>query len=240
MHKNKGLKRIIILLVFLAVVFGAAAYIQSAYHVEDVRVDGNVHYTAEEIKAIVMDGKLGDNSLFLSWKYRNKDIKGVPFVDVMEVEIVEPHVISIHVKEKKLTGYVKCLDTYVYFDKDGYAVESSGVKTYGIPQVLGLSFDSVVLGKPLPVEDPDIFRSILTVTKMLQQYDIQMDKLLFGDALEISLYRNDFRVDLGNDVSTLEKKMMLLPELLPKLEGEKGVLQMKEYNDKGDYIFKPE
>ena len=67
-----------------------------------------------------------------------------------------------------------------------------------------------------------------------------MDKILFGESQEISLYRNDFRVDLGNDVSTLEKKMMLLPELLPNLEGQKGVLQMKEYNDRGDYIFKPE
>ena len=240
MLKKKWLIRGIILFMILAAVFGAAAYIDRAYHVEDVQVEGNVHYTAEEIKNIVMSGHFGDNSLYLSWKYRNRDIKGVPFVDVMEVEIAEPHVIRIHVKEKKLTGYVKCMDTFIYFDKDGYAVESSGVKTAGIPQVLGLSFDSVVLGKPLPVEDADIFRSILTVTKMLQQYNIEMDKILFGESQEISLYRNDFRVDLGNDVSTLEKKMMLLPELLPNLEGQKGVLQMKEYNDRGDYIFKPE
>lgn len=240
MFRKKWLIKGIIILVVFAAVFGAAAYIKLAYHVEEVQVEGNVHYTADEIKDIVMKGYFGENSLFLSWKYRNKDIQGVPFVDVMEVEILEPHIIRIHVKEKKLTGYVKCMDTFIYFDKDGYAVESSGVKTAGIPQVLGLTFDSVVLGKPLPVEDPDIFRSILTVTKMLQQHNIEMDKLLFSESMEISLFRDDFRVDLGNDVSTLEKKMMLLPELLPELEGQKGVLQMKEYNDRGDYIFKPE
>ena len=76
MLKKKWLIRGIILFMILAAVFGAAAYIDRAYHVEDVQVDGNVHYTAEEIKNIVMSGHFGDNSLYLSWKYRNRDIKG--------------------------------------------------------------------------------------------------------------------------------------------------------------------
>lgn len=50
-------------------------------------------------------------------------------MDVMNVSILAPDTIKITVYEKALAGYVKYLDTYMYFDKDGYVVESSGIRT---------------------------------------------------------------------------------------------------------------
>ena len=46
---------------------------------------------------------------------------------------------------------------------------------------------------------------------------------------------------MGNDKAMLEDKLMLLPELLPSLEGRSGILQMETYNDNGGrYVFQPE
>lgn len=147
MYKRKRTGTIIAVVVLLLVVLGGFIIVKNIYTVKTVYVEGNVHYSEEEIKQIVMEGPLGlgDNSLYLSMKYKNKGVKNIPFVDVMDVRVLEPDTIKISVYEKVLTGYVKYLDTYMYFDKDGCVVENSNVRTVGVPQITGLHFDYVYL-----------------------------------------------------------------------------------------------
>lgn len=242
MRRVSGIKiAIIIIALILAVALGAGYYIIDTYTVNTVYVEGNIHYTEDEIKAIVMDGTFGNNSLYLSMKYKNRGIEGIPFVDVMDVTILAPDTVRITVYEKALTGYVKYLGTYLYFDKDGYVVESSSVITEGVPQITGLVFDHMAVGEALPVDNPEVFKGILNVTKLLEKYDLDADKIYFHDSGEITVYFKDVKVALGNDSETLEDKLMLLPGLLPSLEGKSGVLQMETYAENGGrYTFQPE
>lgn len=224
-----------------AVLLGLGIYIKTAYTIRTVYVEGNIHYTEDEVKGMVMKGMFGDNSLYLSFKYKNRGLEGIPFVDVIDVDILSPDTIKIIVYEKTLTGYVKYLDTYVYFDRDGYVVESSSVRTVGVPQITGLEFGHIVLGEKLPVQDEDIFKSILNITKLLQKYDLTSDKIYFNKNGEITVYFEGVKVALGSGAANLEDKLMLLPEFLPKLAGRSGVLQMQNYNgNSGKYTFKPE
>lgn len=242
MYKRKKFGVILLVIAVLAVILlGGGYYIKTTYTVSTVYVEGNVHYTEDEIKDIVMSGFLGDNSLYLSLKYRNKGIEGVPFVDTMDVKVLAPDTIKIIVYEKVLTGYVRFMDTYMYFDKDGYVVESSSIRTAGVPQVTGLKFDHVVVGQALPVEDKDIFNKILNVTKLLNKYELKADKLYFNRAREVTVYFGEVKVALGSESLAMEDKLMLLPELLPSLEGKKGTLQMNTQSEgDGRYTFKPE
>mgnify|MGYP002512371275 CR=1 FL=1 len=241
MFKKKRTGVFILIALLLSAALGAVGYIRTRYTIQTVYVEGNVHYTEDEIKAIVMDGFLGDNSLYLSLKYKNKGIEGIPFVDVVDVDILSPDTVKIIVYEKTLTGCVRYLDTYVYFDRDGYVVESSNVKTVGVPQIMGLQFDHIITGEKLPVGDETIFANILDITKLLQKYKLVSDRIYFNKSGAITVYFGDIRVLLGNDSATLEDKLMLLQELLPNLEGKKGVLQMQTFDaDSGKYIFKPE
>ena len=242
MYKRKKFGVILLVIAVLAVILlGGGYYIKTTYTVSTVYVEGNVHYTEDEIKDIVMSGFLGDNSLYLSLKYRNKGIEGVPFVDTMDVKVLAPDTIKIIVYEKVLTGYVRFMDTYMYFDKDGYVVESSSIRTAGVPQVTGLKFDHVVVGQALPVEDRDIFNKILNVTKLLNKYELKADKLYFNRAGEVTVYFGEVKVALGSESLAMEDKLMLLPELLPSLEGKKGTLQMNTQSEgDGRYTFKPE
>lgn len=242
MYKRKKFGVILLVIVVLAVILlGGGYYIKTTYTVSTVYVEGNVHYTEDEIKDIVMSGFLGDNSLYLSLKYRNKGIEGVPFVDTMDVKVLAPDTIKIIVYEKVLTGYVRFMDTYMYFDKDGYVVESSSIRTAGVPQVTGLKFDHVVVGQALPVEDKDIFNKILNVTKLLNKYELKADKLYFNRAGEVTVYFGEVKAALGGESLAMEDKLMLLPELLPSLEGKKGTLQMNTQSEgDGRYTFKPE
>ena len=230
-------------LLLLATLVAVGYYFISSYEIQTVYVEGNVHYSEEEIKEIVMEGPLGSNSLYLSLKYRNKGVEGIPFVDVMDVSILSPDTIKIRVYEKTLTGYIKYLDTYMYFDKDGYVVESSTTPTGGVPQITGLDFAHIVVGEKIPVEDERIFGNILNVTKLLEKYKLVAEKIYFNRSGDITLFFGDVKVALGNDNSTLEDKLMLLPkdEFLPTLEGKRGTLYMQTYDeDGGKYIFKPE
>lgn len=242
MFKRKKAGIILLVLVILGtVVWGVGYYVMKTYTVRQVYVEGNVHYTEDEIKEIVMSGAFGNNSLYLSLKYRNKGVKDVPFVDVMDVKVLAPDTIKIIVYEKVLTGYVKFMDTYMYFDKDGYVVESSGVRTAGVPQIMGLDFGYMVVGQELPVEDRSVFNNILNITRLLNKYELRADKLYFGEGGEITAYFGDVKVAFGNDVNTIGDKLMLLPELLPSLQGKSGTLQMETYMEGGGrYIFKPE
>lgn len=239
-RKRRGMK-LLVVLVIAAGILGGGYYVLGTYTVKNVYVEGNVHYTEEEIKAIVMDGPFGNNSLYLSMKYENKGVENIPFVDVMDVSILSPDTVKITVYEKALAGYVKYLDTYMYFDKDGCVVESSSVKTVGVPQITGLTFDHIVLGEPLPVENTEVFNTILNLTKLLNKYELTADKIYFHSSNEITIYFGDVKVALGKEDASMEDKIMLLPGFLPDLKGKSGILQMENYEEgNGSFTFKPD
>ena len=215
--------------VVCAVLLGALAFVQMQFHVENVSVEGNVHYTKEEIEEMVIKDRLSANSLYLSFKYRNKEIRNIPFIEKMSVRVDSPNSITIRVYEKTVAGYVEYMGRYMYFDREGIVVESSETRTSGVPQVTGIDFDHVVLYEPLPVEDTAIFSEVLSITQMLSKYDIVTDKIFFNSENEITLYFGNVRARLGKD--DLEEKVMRLQQILPNLEGETGVLDMQNYSD---------
>lgn len=223
----------------IVLVLGAIAvagmYVINNYTVKTIYVEGNVHYSQEEIQSMVMQGPLGNNSLFLSMKYKNKEIQGVPFVDSMSVSILAPDIIKIRVYEKAVAGYVKYMNSNMYFDKDGYVVESSQVVTRGIPEIAGLSFDSCTLGQKLPVEKEEIFEKIMNITKLLNKYQLSPDRILFLKDDQITLYFGHTSVSLGEPVK-LEEKLMNLPQFLSKLEGKKGVLHLEKFTGNNESV----
>lgn len=212
-------------------------YIITNYTVTTVHVEGNIHYTDEEIMEMVMSGAYGDNSLLLALKYRDKGIDDVPFIQTMDVTIEARDTIRISVYEKALAGYIAYLGQYMYFDKDGIVVEASTEKTAGIPQVTGLAFNYVVLHEPLPVEKPEVFADILNITQQLDKYDMSADKIYFSPDYQVTLLFGDARVALGNDIY-IEEKIMILQGILPNLLGKSGVLDMREFSeDTKSYTF---
>lgn len=236
---RKGIKLLCILSV-VALALGGIYYFLLTHTVKTVYVEGNVHYTKEEIQDMVMEGPLGNNSFYLSLQYADKQITDIPFIASMSVEVLSPDTVKIKVFEKTLAGYVVYLDRYLYFDNEGTVVEISGIKTEGVPQITGLSFDHAVLNKPLPVEDAAVFGKILTITKTLTKYSLSADRIYFDAKEEVTLYFGSVKVVFGDD-SLLDEKIMLLQSLLPKLEGKSGTLNLQNYDENtGSIPFKPD
>ena len=226
LRANLGVLIASIAIVCLAAI---ALVVVSVFRVQNVSVEGNVHYTSEEIEAMVLTDRLSYNSLYLSLKYRNKEIRDIPFIETMSVRVDSPDSITIRVYEKSVAGYVEYMGRYMYFDRDGIVVESSETRTEGIPQVTGIRFDHVVLYEALPVKNTDIFQEILSITQMLSKHQITTDKIYFNESNEITLYFDNIRAKLGKD--NLEEKVMRLEQILPNLSGESGVLDLQNYSE---------
>lgn len=231
-RKKFILRAVIISILLLAAAFGIVV---TQFSVTDVKVEGNEHYTDEQIKELVLPEGMLNNSLYLSVIYRNKEIKDIPFVEMMDVEILSNHSIRINVYEKALAGCVNYLGNYMYFDRDGIVVETSDRLTDGVPQIKGLSFDHVVMHEKLPVEDPSVFSKILNVTQLLSKYELSADKIFFGTQKDVTLYFGQARVYLGKDEKMDEKIMQLVP-ILPHLEGKSGVLNMENFDENTENI----
>lgn len=226
---------IIVTCVVLAAVSGLYFYITTTYTVKTVYVEGNEHYTDEEIMERVMKGPLGHNSLYLNFTYRNQEIEDIPFVSAMEVEIVTPDTVRIKVYEKSLAGYVSYLGRYMYFDRDGTIVESSEMKTSGVPEVKGLDFDHVVMYEKLAVENEDVFARILDITQSLDKYELKADRLFFDKDYKVTLYFDKVRVQIGDNIG-IDEKFSQLQSILPELSGKSGVLQMENFTSETKII----
>ena len=232
--------RLICILSVVAILLLVSYFMLMHYAVKTVVVEGNKHYSAQEIQNFVVKGYLGDNSLYLSLKYKNKEITDIPFIETMDVNVVSNDTIKIMVYEKSLAGYVEYLGRYMYFDNDGMIVEASKVTTSGIPQVTGLDFDHVVLYEKLPVSDDSVFQNILTITKLLNKYNVNCDKIQFDSNYNVTLGYKKVKVYLGK-MENLDEKVMQLPYILPELEGKCGTLDLQNYSsDKKTISFEIE
>lgn len=217
---------IIAIIIFIAI---AADYVLKNYTITNIYVDGNTHYTDEEIVSMVMVDKLDHNSLYLSLKYQDKSITDIPFIEKMDVNIVSPDTIRINVYEKAIAGYISYLGRYMYFDRDGIIVESSLETTDGVPEVMGLDFNSVVLYQRLPIDNADVFEEILDITQLLSKYNLNVDKIFFDKDYNVYLYFDDVEVTIGTN-SHIDEKIIQLQYILPKLEGKSGILDMEDYD----------
>lgn len=242
MKRNRipGFVKLLIAFIIVAgLCAGAYFYIINEYEIKTVLVDGSFHYSDEEIKEIVMEGRFGNNSLFLSRKYKNREITDVPFVQAINIEIVSRDTIRISVYEKALAGYIEYLGRYIYFDKDGIAVESSNIITSGIPEVVGVDFDYVVLHERLPAQDENLFKKVLDVTHLMTKYSVKAEKMYFKPNGELVLYYKDITINLGKN-ENLDLKILNLPSILSNLDGMKGVLRMENYSESSKNVsFEP-
>ncbi len=222
-------------LVFFVTLLCINIYIYKNYTIKNTYVDGNTHYTDQEIMDMVMTDSFSKNSIYLSLRYRDKAITGIPFIEKMDVEVLSPDTVRINVYEKAVAGYVKYLDRYIYFDRDGIVVEASNEVTEGVPLVLGLNFDYVILHEKLPVENEEIFAQILDITQLLTKYNLDANRIFFDSDYNIYLYFGDVEVALGTD-ENIDEKIIRLQYILPELQGKSGILKLSEYNSNSQNI----
>ena len=237
-----------IIIIAIVAVFVALAATALIVKIEDVTITGNEWYTGEEIEDKILDsGRLSRTSAYQFVRQLMGKREMIPFVQDYKIVFDTPKSVEIIVYEKSIVGYVKYMGSYMYFDKDGIVVDSSAEPLAGIPEITGLRFGNIVLYKPIPVEDPKIFESILNLTQMLQNFGIKCDRIDYTGVREATLYLGNIKVVLGSD-SEMNGKIAELNNMLPKIKAkmaeegiQSGTLYLDNYDENANstaYSFK--
>lgn len=234
-NKNKDSKKIGRGTGGTAVLFILGLSFAGVFRVRQVTVTGNAYYTKEEVVDLLLDEGSLQNTLLVYLRYKYQEHPEIPFIDDFEVTMDSWQSLKIRVYEKNMVGYVRYLGQDVYFDKDGIVVESSTQELEGIPQISGVTFDSLAIHQPLSVEDPTIFDTILSITKLLTKYDLDPDEIRFGAGGELFLQLGDVKVALGTG-ENLDEKISRLKQLEGDLKDKSGTLHMENYTDETTHI----
>lgn len=217
-----------------------AAVILFAVRITDIEVTGNKQYTKEQIIDLVFNGKWSRNSAYCYYENQFREHQSIPFIEEYKINFKSPTKVEIVVFEKSVVGYVSYMSSYMYFDKDGIIVESSGEQLPGVPWITGLEFGHIVLHQPLPVGNNEIFEQILNLTQVLSINEVKVDKINYNTFGEAQLFIGDITVELGGDAN-LNGKVAELRDILPELAGLSGTLYLDTYdetNSNPTYTFK--
>ena len=240
MRKTQHRRRGKLKLAVLAVILLTAALLLSV-RISEITVTGNERYTKEELTQILFPDQWSRNSLFCFLRDRLQEHVQIPFVEDYGLVFQGLGKVEVIVYEKSVVGYVSYMSSYMYFDKDGIIVESANEALPGVPLVTGLKFGQIVLYQKLPLEKEETFQQILNLTQVLSVFELKVDRIQYGSYGDITLYLKEIEVLLGNG-GNLNDKISELNDMLPQLEGRKGVLHLEDYDEadiRAGYTFEP-
>ncbi len=232
-RKKRRRKKALVTFLFICLLLAVLALIViKVFTVKKVEVAGNKLYESEQIEEWVLNDEYSWNSLYVYFKYKFMDTQEIPFIDTMEVGIKIPHTITIEVYEKGLLGYLymESIGQNIYFDKDGFVVETSSDIIEGVPRIMGLSCNQVVLYEKLDLENKKALKTLLNVTQTLKKYSLVPDSIDYGSNSNIKLIYGTVTVNLGS-TEHLTEKIKRLEKIMPELKGLSGTLHMEEWSE---------
>lgn len=226
------------LLIVFALIGLLAVFIFFGLKIETVHVEGTQIYSEKEIKESVFTRKFSDNELFFAIYHKIFGINKLPFVEDIEVSYDDRNTVTLHVYDKTISGCIRYMGQYVYFDKDGIVLQSMAEKKEGVPVVTGIRFGTFTMGEAFNVKDSSLFSTIMNLSQLILHYKMDIDRIHLEED-EILLYMGDITI-------TLEKKEMYDDEMadlsgvLEKAKEEKlsGSIDMRNYQPGDKIIFK--
>ncbi len=240
MRSERSKRRILTAAVLAGVIVLAALGAVLMYEAQNISFAGNTIYSDEELKEMLFSGYADRNYILRSIKGWFTDEKEIPFIDRVEVSWGPERTMEVVVYEKEIIGYITYMGSIMYFDRDGYVVESSSELIRDVPEISGLEFSQIVLGEKLDVGDEKAFTQILNLTQWLREADIDADDIFFDDDFDAYVTIGKIRTALGS-MDYMQEKIAELSGILKALEGREGTLYLDTYdpyNTDPSYLFK--
>ncbi len=107
----------------LGVILVAVMTFFYAFRVTSVKIAGNTHHPNEMILQYVQEDWVTTNTVLTSWFRKSIVVEDIPFVESLDIEVLDNNTIRIYVNEKQIVGYVVDHEQKLFFDKNGYVLE---------------------------------------------------------------------------------------------------------------------
>lgn len=215
-------------LIFLFIVFGL--------RIDTVKVEGTKIYTEKEITDSVFTRKFSDNELFFAIYNKIFGINKLPFVEDIEVTYEDRNTVVLHVYDKTISGCIRYMGQYVYFDKDGIVLQSMTEKKEGVPVVTGISFGTFTVGEAFHVEDDSMFSTIMNLSQLITHYSVEVDRLHM-EKDKVMLYAGEITVTLDRK-EMYDDEISVLSSVLGDYKDKKfsGTINMENF-ERGDKVI---
>ena len=223
------IKTVIISIIIIVVVF----LISPLMNVKDIEVVNNQKFTKEEILELTkIDNNTNITTVF-SFQLMNNmaDDMRKHYIDDIKLEKdFFKRKLTIDVKERKVSGYVKFdSNSYLYIDKDGRVLEVSSNTIDNHPIIEGLESTKFILGETLEVKNEEAFKTMVKLSHLFEKFDITNDiiRVDVSDEKNIHFFYGKIDIILG-DTMDLDKKVRTVKAILPEVEDMKDI---------GGYIY---
>lgn len=235
--KGPGHKKTIVLCVVTLLIF-VCVVLFGVFQTKKMIVKGNDHYTEGEIAAALKQNTYVGNGLVLYLQNKISPIKTLPFVESVDISLQGTNQVTVQVNEKKRAGCLNYNGKYVYFDKEGYALEIYEKHYDDVPLVTGLNYKEIALGEKIPEKKSSVFMQILKITMAIDKYELPVSQIHFNADGKALLISGELTVNLWNS-QELDLKLSELTGIFPKMKGKKGTISMKYFTkDNPVAIFK--
>lgn len=224
------------LVIGLAVLIALLLFLFFGFKIDTVKVEGTQMYSEQEIEKSVFTRRFSDNMLFFTIYNKIFGINKLPFVEDIEVSYDNMHTVTLHVYDKAISGCIRYMGQYVYFDKDGIVLQSMKEKREGVPVVTGIQFGTFTMGEAFNVKDSSLFDTIMNLSQLIAHYDIEISQIHVADE-SVTLYSGDVLVILGKK-EMYDEEISALSSVLEtaKRENLKGTIHMESFKE-GDKII---
>ena len=163
-------------------------------------------------------------------------INKLPFVEDIDVKYESHDTVVLHIYDKKISGCIKYMGQYVYFDKDGIVLQSLSEHKKDVPMVTGIKFGKFSIGKAFSVKDEKLFSKIMNISQLISHYNINVSRI-HSSSDGIMLYSGKVRVFLGKK-DMYDDELAALSDVLKTTAKRnlKGSIDMSDYHS-GDKII---
>lgn len=238
-EQRNGIWRLVRFLAVLVVLAAGVFLFAGVYQTEAITVEGLTYYTEEEFLARISGEAARKNTVLFRLEQLKNGAPQIPYIESYDVIVEGNNVIRIEVYEKILVGGVKVMGQYLYFDKDGYVTESSVELLPGVPLIKGLEFDRIVLYEKLKIQKDELYDVILNLTKLIWEYKLPVETVIFNGKGEVELEVGTISVALGKR-KVYDIPLQKLAELYSSVADRNLYIDLSRYQGgKGDFTAKP-
>ena len=203
---------IMFFLVIVAVIFAMSVF----FRVSDIQVEGNLHYTDEEI-------------------IRAIDIK-LPYIDEVAVERSLPNKVIITVTESQALAYIVLGEEMWTIDHNCKVLgKANDDELEGLIPIDGIDPGTLMIGEPLQTADggTEIVDYIAEVLYQLEARGLyrQVGRVDFSNPRRVTFtYAGKYTVVLGDDSNIEYKFGMLMSAMSQLLDGDVGIINVSDGN----------
>lgn len=207
-----------------------------------VSVTGNTYLSRDAVVEMLFSTKMEQRTFFARWRDMTGRQKKIPMVQSYRLEFNGLHEVTVNITENEIIGGIPYVDTYLYFDSQGYILCSRTEPVEGIPVINGLVFEQPMLYRQAVTEQQELFDAVVRTAQLLSVYGISADTLTCGEDASLTLVMGKIRVELGN-TENIEGKLNELKSMESGLSGLAGTLHLEDYSESGSaggYTFIPD